>query len=152
METVWRSLTPPCLSLWVNLSLTKLIVLTCEGHFCLLSTGGSFYKLWKKDETKYAEATSAATNISFQYNICLYQLTLNYKTGVAAEQDRIKVCSRISRATWYAADVRYIWRSIATDNISSVILLLFRALIWHHWLHEKDQILKLVFSSFQESN
>ena len=59
----------------------------------------AFYKLSNKDETKYAEATSAATNISFQYNICLYQLTLNYNIDVAAEQHRIKMCSRISRAT-----------------------------------------------------
>ena len=31
----------------------------------------AFYKLSNKDETKYAEATSAATSISFQYNISL---------------------------------------------------------------------------------
>ena len=47
--------------------------LTCVGHCWLLSSKASFYKLSNKDETKYATATSAATNISFQYNISLYQ-------------------------------------------------------------------------------
>ena len=100
-------LTPPCLSFWVNLSLKKKY-LTCEGHFWLLPTKASFYrfKLSKKDEIKYAIATSAATNVSFQYNISLYQsernFTLNHKRGVAAVQSHI-ACNR-----YYATDVRYI--------------------------------------------
>ena len=80
--------------------------LTCESYCWLLSTMASFYRL---------------SNISFQYNISLYQMcagnfTLNHKTAVANE-GRSKMCNRISRATYYATDVRYIWRSIATDNI-----------------------------------
>ena len=54
----------------------------------------------------------SATNLSFQYNMSLYNgnFTLNHKTGVAeqTEQDRSKMCSRIQRATYYATDVRYI--------------------------------------------
>ena len=61
--------------------------------------------------------------------MCAGNFTLSHKTDVATEQDRIKVCSRISRATYYATDVRYISRSIVKVSISSVILLLFRALI-----------------------
>ena len=64
-------LTPPCLSLWVNLSLKKTNYLTCEGHCWLLITKASFYKfkLSNKDEIKYAIPTSAATNFSSQYKI-----------------------------------------------------------------------------------
>ena len=61
--------------------------------------------------------------------MCAGNFTLNHKTGVAAEQDRSKLCNRIQRAYYDATNVRCIWRSIATDNISLVIQLLFRALI-----------------------
>ena len=77
------------------------------GHCWLLSSKASFYKLSKKDETKYATATSAATNLSFQYNMSLYQFaiwagnfTLNHKRSVTVEQGRSKICSRILRETY----------------------------------------------------
>ena len=72
---------------------------------------------------------------SFKYNISLVQCAQeilpynNHKTGVAPEPDRSKMCSRISRPTYYATDVRSVFRSITSDNISLVILLLFCALI-----------------------
>ena len=52
--------------------------ITCEGHSStwLLSTKASFYKLSNEDERKYAIATSAATNIFFQYKISLQQISL----------------------------------------------------------------------------
>ena len=76
--------------------------LTCVGHCWLLSSKASFHKLSNKDETKYATATSAATNLSFQYNMSIWagNFTLNYKRGVTVEQGRSKMCSRISRETY----------------------------------------------------